>query len=266
MQKANRKGAARVSEVDSDVLISLEKGILETKSLSEMFAIHLATLLSNTFPELPAESIHLVEKAKAEGFLAKITLCANILADYWKKDLSQGIAKCSSHSSDIVRGFACYMIGNRKDSSLEQDFLDIRPFADDSHFGVREWAWLGMRGKIIADPEKALALLLPWAKETSPNIRRFSSESTRPRGVWCSHINLFKTHPEKALSLLELLYSDETKYVRDSVGNWLNDASKTQAEWVKHTCATWEEQNPTKETREICKRALRSINKKALNK
>ena len=48
-------------------------------------------------------------------------------------------------------------------------------------------------------------------------------------------------------------------YVRYSVGNWLNDASKTQSGFVRKLCRRWESE--TKETKYIVKKALRTVGK-----
>lgn len=47
--------------------------------------------------------------------------------------------------------------------------------------------------------------------------------------------------------------------MRDSIGNWLNDASKDNPEWVKDLCHKWESESPVIETVYITKKALRTI-------
>ena len=73
--------------------------------------------------------------------------------------------------------------------------------------------------------------------------------------------NQLKQNPELGLPILEILKSDKAKYVQDSVGNWLNDASKTQPKFVRNICKRWETESDTKETKYITKKALRTLNK-----
>ncbi|MBS0341457.1 MAG: DNA alkylation repair protein, partial [Proteobacteria bacterium] len=101
----------------------------------------------------------------------------------------------------------------------------------------------------------------PWAADADPNIRRFASELTRPRGVWCAQIETFKAQPWRAQALLESLRADPSRYVQNSVANWLNDASKSQGPWVDETCERWLRESDVPSTRYIVQRARRTLRK-----
>ncbi|QDU40030.1 Putative molybdenum carrier [Maioricimonas rarisocia] len=258
--QTKRRGARSLSDVTSELLDGLQRGELETRTLSEGLAIDFAVLLQHAAPEVTLTDEELATLAKPHGITRRMEAAGQLLLRHVGMDRAS-IERFSGHPSDTVRGWAAYMVGGMPDLSLARRLQLVRPLADDPHFGVREWAWLALRSHIAEDVETSIARLQRWTNSRSGNLRRYAVESTRPRGVWCAHIGELKTSPEMAMPLLEPLKSDPAKYVQDSVANWLNDASKSQAEWVQELCLRWETESPTDATRRICRRAQRTLRK-----
>lgn len=267
MKPVKRKGARRTSEIPPKILEQLNRGEIESANVVEWFAIDRRLLLKQV-----------LEAHGRENYFSPILEAVNALEKQTSNKISEAIGAellqqaalhkdqdlftiISQSPSDLVRSWGTFMVGKNTALSLEQMLEKIKPFAADPHFNVREEAWTAVRPTIIENLNESIQLLSEWSLSKDENLRRFASEVTRPRGVWCKHIELLKENPELALEILEPLKSDSSKYVRDSVANWLNDASKTQPEFVLELCRRWEEESPTKETKYIIKKALRTINK-----
>lgn len=251
---SKRKGASKLVDVTPKIKAALESGKLETATLVEGLSIDFATLLGNVFPEL-SENAESAIDAKA-GVTKRMLMVAEMIHE--TKGVTALDVLCE-HESDTVRGWGAYLISLAPNQSLKQRLMRIRKLADDSHFGVREWAWLALRPHIVEAPEVAIQLLTPLTKNRSPNLRRFAVESVRPRGVWCSHIAILKSSPNLGIALLEPLKNDTNRYVQDSVANWLNDAGKSQPTWVIDLCRRWEKEPHSSATDYIIKRALRNL-------
>lgn len=263
----NRKGAKKASDIPKEILQLLNKGELESVNLTEWLAINHIKLLENVLPSIGLEGslefvIAELEKQNAETGMKVIRMTGALLDKVILKENERKKAELmlqfSNHISDSVRCWAAFM--NKKPNDTLKDKLTyIRPFAADRHFGVREIAWMSIREDLSQNIEKSVDLLVDWAKNEDENIRRFSVESIRPRGVWSKHIEILKQEPDKALPILNLLKSDPSKYVQDSVGNWLNDASKTKPDWVIKLCEEWKKDTDRKSTSRIIKKAQRTI-------
>lgn len=252
---AKRTGARNRAEVTPQIRQALNQGTLETANLVEMLVVDFKKLLSTLYSEIPKNALKALSNVEALGITKRMALAAEIILDHY------GISefhKLKNHGSDMVRSWACYMIG-KSPMSFDERFRLIRPLADDSHSGVREWAWIALRPHIAENLSAAIELLTPWILESSANLRRYAVEITRPRGVWCAHIDILKKNPAIGLPLLEPLNADPSKYVQDSVANWLNDAAKTEPHWVTSLCARWQKKTAAPSTLRICKRALRSL-------
>ncbi len=227
----------------------LDHGRIEASNLAEALSIDFSTLLSSQFP-------HMAQVAWDKSITRKMAQAAKAVFEAGQWD---AIERISTSPSDTLRGIAALASMNPPEETLSLRLQRIQPFADDGHFAVREWAWMAIRPHLAADLTQTIDLLQPWTQEPSPYLRRFAIEATRPRGVWCKHIEEFKQDPERAIALLEPLRADPHRYVQDSVSNWMNDASKTQPQWVESVCERWSNESPLAETKRIVKRSLRSI-------
>jgi 3-methyladenine DNA glycosylase AlkC len=269
-ESTKRKGARCIDEIPPKILEQLNAGKVETANLVEWLAVDRHLLLQHVLPKMGLRGAikpALVEQLAKPGEFKQTQLAPVIAAALLpelrsKSNREEIIEKFSTHPSDLVRSLAAYLIGLDEDLKLAQKLASVRRFAADSHFGVREEAWYAVRASIDRELGVAIKLLSKWSKDKDENVRRFASESTRPRGVWCKHIEALKLHPELGLPILEPLHSDLSKYVRDSVANWINDASKTRPDWAKDVCARWREMSHTKETDYIVSKALRTIQKR----
>jgi 3-methyladenine DNA glycosylase AlkC len=248
-----RVGARSRAAIAPDVLDGLNAGRLQTATLSEALAIDFAALFATLTS--PSTAVPLAAAA-GQGVTRRMAVAGGLALAVLGDD---AVPLLSAHPADTVRGWAAYAIAMQPGLDLPRRLEAIRPLADDGHFGVREWAWLALRPHIAADPLAAIAMLAPWAAEPSANLRRFASEATRPRGVWCTHIEILKVDPAPGLAVLEPLRADGERYVQDSVANWLNDAAKTRADWVRRVCVRWRAESPVPATARISKRALRSL-------
>lgn len=258
----NRKGAVRTSDVPAQVRELLNKGLISTVNLNENLVVDSLLLFENVMNEVGFKAD--LERLKSELAGQKILVMSKSIGkEIVKACLENRITPeqfeiLKIHTSDTVRNWCAFAVGYF-DNQLEEKFKQIKRFASDDHMGVREMAWLAMREDIGNQVEKAIQILIPWTADSNHYIRRFASEATRPRGVWCKHIDMLKQTPEIGLKILEPLRSDKLVYVQDSVSNWLNDASKTRPDWVLSVTKRWLEESPCKETERICKRAVRSI-------
>ncbi|OCW55992.1 DNA alkylation repair protein [Hoeflea olei] len=245
-----------VRDIAPDRLACLNAGTVEAATLTECLAVDFAALLRNVLPEIGADALAEMDRAAATGISRRMALAARLIRDALGDAAADRLQR---HPSDTARGWACFLIGMASDMSLADRLVAMRPYADDRHFGVREWSWMAVRPHLAADLDRAIALLSAWTADPSERIRRFASEAIRPRGVWCAHIGVLRNEPHLGLAVLEPLRADPSLYVQDSVGNWLNDAAKDRPEWVQALCARWTLESPVPATARICKRALRSI-------
>lgn len=264
----SRKGAQRRADVPPEVLEALNTGRIDTITLAEWLAIDMEQLLANILPEVGLEEeakgiLAAFHPLKDEGVTRRLIGIGAILFEVLRKrtDGEKIFERMAVHPSDMVRVWVNYTLTADTSLSLEVRLERTRRFATDPSVAVRECAWDSFRPHLVRELPVGLHLLQEWVRDGDPNIRRCAVEGTRPRGVWTPHIKALKENPEPGLVLLEPLKADPSRYVQNAVANWLNDASKSQPGWAVNICGRWEKESPTKETRYIVNRALRTLRK-----
>lgn len=260
-----RKGAARIALIPHEVLDALNAGRIPTVNLNEFLALDLPLLARNVARDvgLDPQAERLQDTLAMLGAFAPVKRHLHVARAFY--DLTEPLPErdriahaLATHPSDVARSWAAQWIAFSR-LPLPDKLASAWRFAADPHFGVREMAWMAVRDEIAGDVDTALRLLQAWATHPDANIRRFASEATRPRGVWCAQIDALKKEPWRGLPLLQPLRADPSRYVQNSVANWLNDAAKTQPQWVRAVCAEWGRGSVPPETAYIVRRAQRSL-------
>ena len=103
--------------------------------------------------------------------------------------------------------------------------------------------------------ETALPVIQEWLNSDCANVRRAVSEGLR---VWTSR-PYFKDNPQVAIKLLAAHKSDESEYVRKSIGNAMRDISKKHSTLVSAELSTWD--LSSKEIHQVYKLASKFIEK-----
>lgn len=84
--------------------------------------------------------------------------------------------------------------------------------------------------------ENSLPEIVEWLNSDCANVRRAASEGLR---VWTSR-PYFKDFPEAAIKLLAAHRTDESEYVRKSIGNALRDISKKFPALIEKELDAWD--------------------------
>jgi 3-methyladenine DNA glycosylase AlkC len=261
---ANRRAVRRLSDVTPAVHEMLASGTVETLNWTEWMATDMPDLARNVagatrYGHLRSALLMAAERAAGQQVLGRLATFGATLAAALKSHTDPAFRELASHRSDVVRQWAAYTV-NAKAQRMplaKRLSLTLR-FASDHHMSVRECAWMAFRPYLAANLEEGLSMLEPVSRAPDANLRRFAVEVTRPRSVWGAHIQALKNDPERAIYLLDNVRSDESRYVRLSTGNWLNDASKSRPNWVLAVASRWLKSGNA-HTKAIVDRGMRTL-------
>ena len=132
------------------------------------------------------------------------------------------------------------------ENMIFQDFVEVYGLDDVdismsalASFTINSSSEFAIRAFILKYPQRAMKQMSQWSQNSNEHIRRLASEGCRPRLPWAVSLPLFKQDPSEVLKILTLLRDDESKYVRKSVANNLNDISKDNPFLIKTLLKEW---------------------------
>lgn len=136
-----------------------------------------------------------------------------------------------------VRMLATYLLGKLStDNTRALNLLETK-VADDKDWRVQE-----MLAKAFdyycktIGYEKTLPTIKKWLTDKNPNIKRAVIEGLR---IWTNR-PYFKDNATTAIQLISEHKSDDSEYLRKSVGNALRDISKKHTDKVHNEISTWD--------------------------
>lgn len=109
-----------------------------------------------------------------------------------------------------------------------------------------------------AFPKETISVLKQWSADDHYHVRRLASEGTRPLLPWAKRLQM---PYDDAIPILDVLYSDSTRFVTRSVANHVNDISKISPETALMLLERWRssESQTDKEMLYITQHALRTL-------
>lgn len=114
-----------------------------------------------------------------------------------------------------------------------------------------------IRPYLVNHPTIAIPRMKTWAQDDNFHVRRLASEGMRPRLPWAKKLDTFIEDPSPILPILDMLHDDESKYVRKSVANNVNDILKDNYETGMSLLRSWNIK-PSANTKWVIKHALRN--------
>jgi len=178
---------------------------------------------------------------------AEKILKGNSLKNCW--DMAMEYYNCELYYIQAMAVYIIGLIGNKKALNFLKNTVSNNP-----SWQVQEF--LGMAFDVYCKKngyENSLETINEWLNNKNQNVRRAVTEGLR---IWTKR-PYFENNPQKAINMLSKLKTDESEYVRKSVGNALKDISKTYPELIKKEIGKWK--LDTKEMKQVYNLASKKI-------
>lgn len=170
------------------------------------------------------------------GFKHIISAGNKILIDQKTNHFNISVALLADESYQS-RMLAVYLLGQL--SIVHPDALDIleNKVAEDENWRVQEMLAKAFDYYCLKTGyESSLPKIKQWISNQNPNVKRAVTEGLR---IWTSR-PYFKEYPQIAIELISRNHSDESEYLRKSVGNALHDIRKKFPELIKNEIESWD--------------------------
>jgi 3-methyladenine DNA glycosylase AlkC len=174
----------------------------------------------------------------------------NSLEKTW--EIAMECYNCGLYYIQMLGVYILGLIGNKKSLNFLKNTV-----SKNSSWQIQEFLAMAFDNYCKKNGYKnSLELINEWVNSKNGNLRRAVIEGLR---VWTKR-PYFEDNPEKTIELLSKYKTDESEYVRKSVGNSLKDISKTYPELIKNELSKWKLE--TKEINQVYKLANKIIEKK----
>ena len=156
---------------------------------------------------------------------------------------------CRLHYIQMLGVYLLGLIGSKKALNFLKNIVSKNPA-----WQIQEFMAMAFNNYCKKNGyEKSLDTINDWLNNKNENLRRAVIEGLR---IWTKR-PYFEDNPEKTIKLLSQYKTDESEYVRKSVGNSLKDISKAYPELIKNELREWKLY--TKEIKQVYKLASKII-------
>ena len=212
---------------------------LKTSLFNEETTTYLTNAIKKVYPSFKKDAFLTEALIRYEGLelKARITVLAELLYQFLPYDFNEAtiILKASipyarknqfvfASYPEYLETYGCNDRYFEHSLSLMEDFTKL--FS--AEFAIRRF--------FNEYKDKTLKTMLEFSKSQNADVRRLSSEGSRPSLPWSVKINV---DYKEAMKPLENLFMDEVRYVTRSVANHLNDISKIDPDLVISTLSRW---------------------------
>ena len=242
----------------------------ESIKLTEYFGVNLAQLLSDKIREsekdFPSDKfIGIVQKSYADKTLTqRVELIADALHmclpnDYKKsvKILVNIMGDENPKETGMFTDFYWLMPVGKFIEKYGLDYFDISMKAIEE-LTKRNTGEYAIRPYVRKYPTKTVRQMKIWARSENFHLRRLASEGLRPKLPWASKLELFIDNPKPVFEILNILKTEDVKFVMKSVANNLADYIKVNPKAALDLIRDWENIDD-KNTQWMIKHATRKL-------